>query len=102
MNRLSICQPPVVSTERPADELTFADRVAEPPRKRMQACSQDASCHFYFAPLHYEPNYSYPLIVWLHGPHNNELELKQIMPLVSMRNYVAAAPRGTAPSVRTK
>jgi phospholipase/carboxylesterase len=36
--------------------------------------------------------------VWLHGPHNNELELKQIMPLVSMRNYVAAAPRGTAPS----
>jgi phospholipase/carboxylesterase len=57
-----------------------------------------SECCFYFAPLHYEPNYSYPLIVWLHGPHNNELELKQIMPLVSMRNYVGAAPRATAAS----
>jgi phospholipase/carboxylesterase len=45
--------------------------------------------------LHYEPNYSYPLVVWLHGSHNNELELKQIMPYVSLRNYVGAAPRGT-------
>lgn len=48
-----------------------------------------------FAPLHYEPNYAYPLIVWLHGTASNEHELRQIMPLVSMRNYVAVAPRGT-------
>jgi phospholipase/carboxylesterase len=44
--------------------------------------------------LHYERNYSYPLLVWLHGPDNNELQLKQIMPLVSLRNYVGASPRG--------
>jgi predicted esterase len=37
-------------------------------------------------------------VVWLHGSHNNELQLKQIMPLVSLRNYVGAAPRGTAAS----
>ena len=43
--------------------------------------------------LHYERNYSYPLIVWLHGPDNNELQLKQIMPLISIRNYVGVAPR---------
>ena len=53
-------------------------------------------CCFFLAPLHYEPNYSYPLVVWLHGPHNNENQIKQIMPLVSLRNYVGAAPRGTA------
>lgn len=47
-----------------------------------------------FAPLHYEPNYPYPLLVWLHGPGNDERQLIRIMPLVSMRNYVAVAPRG--------
>lgn len=48
-----------------------------------------------FAPLHYEPNYAYPLLVWLHGASDDESQLKRIMPLVSMRNYVAVAPRGT-------
>jgi phospholipase/carboxylesterase len=48
-----------------------------------------------FAPLHYEANYAYPLLVWLHGPDDNEGQLKRVMPLISMRNYVAVAPRGT-------
>lgn len=47
-----------------------------------------------FAPLHYEPNYAYPLLVWLHGPCDNESQLKRVMPLISMRNYVAVGPRG--------
>lgn len=47
-----------------------------------------------FAPLHYEPNYAYPLVVWLHGPGNDEFQLMRIMPHISMRNYVAVAPRG--------
>ena len=51
--------------------------------------------HAVFAPLHYEPNYAYPLIIWLHGPDDNERQLQRIMPLVSMRNYVAVAPRAT-------
>lgn len=46
------------------------------------------------APLHYEPNYAYPLIVWLHGPGSDEREVKRIMPLVSLRNYVAVGLRG--------
>ncbi len=50
--------------------------------------------HALFGPLHYEPGYSYPLIVWLHGHGDNERQLLRIMPVVSMRNYVAAAPRG--------
>lgn len=52
------------------------------------------SPHAVFAPLHYEPNYAYPLLVWLHGPGDDERQLQRIMPLVSMRNYVAVAPRG--------
>lgn len=48
----------------------------------------------YFAPQHYEPNYAYPLLVWLHRPGADETELWDIMPLVSLRNYVAIALRG--------
>ena len=48
-----------------------------------------------FAPLHYERNYSYPLVVWLHGPGDDERQLRRVMPLVSMKNYVAVGPRGT-------
>jgi phospholipase/carboxylesterase len=53
--------------------------------------------HSLFAPLHYEPNYAYPLLIWLHGRGGNEGQLRRIMPLISMRNYVAAAPRGLSP-----
>jgi phospholipase/carboxylesterase len=48
----------------------------------------------FFGPKHYEPNYAYPLIVWLHGPGGDERQLVRIMPAVSLRNYVAVAPRG--------
>ena len=47
-----------------------------------------------FGPLHYEENYAYPLLVWLHGPADDETQLRRVMPLVSLRNYVAVAPRG--------
>jgi phospholipase/carboxylesterase len=51
-----------------------------------------------FAPLHYEAKYPYPLIIWLHNEGTDERQLMRIMPLVSIRNYVAAAPRGLAMS----
>ena len=51
--------------------------------------------HALFSPIHYEPGYAYPLIIWLHGQSSvAERQLMKIMPLVSMRNYVAVAPRG--------
>jgi phospholipase/carboxylesterase len=46
-------------------------------------------------PQHYERNYAYPLLVWLHDCGGSEQELKQIAPLVSLRNYVSLAVRGT-------
>jgi phospholipase/carboxylesterase len=48
-----------------------------------------------FGPERYEPRYDYPLIVWLHSCNSNEQELSQLMPNLSMQNYVACAPRGT-------
>ncbi len=54
-----------------------------------------------FTPLHYEPGYAYPLIVWLHGAADNEAQLRRIMPLTSTRNFVAVGPRGTHPDSAT-
>lgn len=48
----------------------------------------------FFVPLHYEPNYAYPLLVWLHGPDDDPTQLKRVMPHISLRNYVAVAPGG--------
>lgn len=53
------------------------------------------SAYALLAPMHYEANYAYPLVVWLHGPGDDEQQVKRVMPLVSMRNYVSVAPRGT-------
>lgn len=47
-----------------------------------------------FIPLHYEANYAYPLIVWLHGATGDESEINRVMPHISMRNYVGVSPRG--------
>jgi phospholipase/carboxylesterase len=53
------------------------------------------SSPLFFSPLHYESRYDYPLIVWLHGCGSSERELEELMPYISIRNYVAVAPRGT-------
>jgi phospholipase/carboxylesterase len=68
------------------------------PSNRLQSglfcpSSPDAT-YSLFMPIHYEPGYAYPLIVWLHGSGSDESQLSLIMPLVSMRNYVGVAPRG--------
>ena len=49
-----------------------------------------------FSPLHYEPKYAYPLIVWLHGSGESEVQLRRVMPAISLRNYASIAPRGDA------
>jgi phospholipase/carboxylesterase len=54
--------------------------------------------HCIFTPVHYERNYAYPLVVWLHGPDDDEHQVTRVMPLVSTRNYVAVGTRGTLPS----
>ncbi|MEN6452202.1 MAG: alpha/beta hydrolase-fold protein [Thermoguttaceae bacterium] len=49
--------------------------------------------HSLFAPIHYEPGYAYPLVVLLDGS-GDERQLRHLMPLLSLRNYVAVSPRG--------
>lgn len=68
-------------------ELDFA-RASLPAKTRL------THPHILFSPMHYEPKYAYPLLVWLHGTGGDERQLMRIMPIISMRNYVAIAPRG--------
>jgi phospholipase/carboxylesterase len=92
MNRL------VLDTERilPSDSLPW---ILEPHELTALDCRravrEEAAPHATFTPIHYEPGYAYPLLVWLHTDASNEHELRQVMPKVSMRNYVAVAPQGS-------
>ncbi len=54
-----------------------------------------ASGHCFFLPLHYVASYRYPLIVWLHSNGFNENQLDDVMPHISIRNYVGVGVRAT-------
>lgn len=73
-----------------------ASRASRERREPTRVASRLDQPHCLLAPLHYERNYAYPLLVWLHGEGGSERELKRIMPLVSLRNYVSLAVRGTS------
>jgi len=90
MNRIEIQR----QTQVRAPHVRAAMPAASVAAARCVALAGEAPCAL-FSPVHYEPNYSYPLIVWLHGPRDDERQLARIMPLVSMRNYLAVGPRGT-------
>ena len=68
-------------------ELDFA-------KASLPAKTQMTHPHILFSPMHYEPEYAYPLLIWLHGTGGDERQLMRIMPNISTRNYVAVAPRG--------
>ena len=84
MNRIALCDVPKSSNSPKKTELTFFNGARN--------CASD---HSLFVPLHYEPKYSYPVVIWLHGPADDEGQLKKIMPHVSMRNYFGISPSGT-------
>jgi phospholipase/carboxylesterase len=43
-------------------------------------------------PLHYEPKYAYPLVIWLNRDAFNPRNLSRFSNSLSLRNYVIAAP----------
>jgi phospholipase/carboxylesterase len=47
-----------------------------------------------FLPTGYEPNYPYPLLVFLHGHGGSEEQVLRLAPRLSRRNYIAIALRG--------
>ena len=75
---------------------SLASRTVERIRQRGHEFTPYAS----FGPMHYEPGYAYPLVIWLHGEMGDEREIRQVMPKISMRNFVGIAPRGTC-SIRS-
>jgi phospholipase/carboxylesterase len=87
MNRIQHCDAPQIIQ-------TFQKSHTVAGSTRQRTSSGSLPKHGVFVPLHYEANYAYPLIVWLHSPGEDPGQLKRIMPLVSMRNYVAISPCG--------
>lgn len=97
MNRSPLITQPT-SSIFPTKSPTYSHGV--PTSAWRSVSSPVVAAHCCFAPIYYEPDYAYPLIVWLHGPESNEEEVEKVMPLVSARNHVAIAPRGTRHSDR--
>ena len=75
----------------------LASRINPPSHQPAPSGDAPPAVEFAYAqyrPLHYEPNYAYPLVVFLHGPRGSERQLSQFMPELSERNYVGISPRG--------
>ncbi|GAB4133647.1 MAG: hypothetical protein Kow0040_16220 [Thermogutta sp.] len=73
----------------------FFSEASDPASERWSPAGRNART--VLAPLHYEPNYAYPLLIWLHGHGGcDERQLLYVMPLVNLQNFVAVAPRGFA------
>ncbi|MEL6107956.1 MAG: alpha/beta hydrolase-fold protein [Planctomycetota bacterium] len=73
--------------------VTEAFDAIEPVAKATDCSAPQA--HTVFVPMHYEPNYEYPLVVWLHSDGFNENQVCHVLPHVSTRNYLAVGVRAT-------
>ncbi len=92
MNRLppmmqQVVPPYLVAPSEPATALSLGS---------IERQAEHNTPHALFVPMHYEPNYAYPLLVWLHGSGDDERQLQRVMPLISLRNYAAVGPRGVS------
>src|SRR5207248_4849646 len=90
MNRFTSAQ--LTDAPRPHSSTKTQVRVQRP---LVRTAARLALPQCQMVPEHYEPNYAYPLLVWLHDSGGHEQQLREIMPLVSLRNYVSLAVRGT-------
>jgi phospholipase/carboxylesterase len=92
MNRIESATETLSSpTKIPAIPPSLSTRTMD----RIRLRGREITPHATFAPMHYEPGYAYPLVVWLHGALGDERQVRHVLPKVSLRNYVAIAPRGT-------
>lgn len=99
MNRLT--QPSTVNLPTPTP-YTITTPPAENLASLRQRLKRSNAGWQLFQPLHYEANYAYPLLVWLHDDGGDDRELHQVLPLVSLRNYAGLAIRGERPIGRGK
>lgn len=49
--------------------------------------------HSFFVPVKYEPNYNYPVVIWLHNNRSSQKQLTTVLPQMSLQNYLAAGVR---------
>jgi phospholipase/carboxylesterase len=99
MNRLSFWADEVKAASPPSsskNKRRLIKPVSPSVLRRRQAIAGDRRA--YFSPLHYEPNYAYPLLVWLPGAGGDQRQIHQVMPHISLRNYAAACVQGTRQS----
>ena len=88
MNRFQFRAASLVTASRTAGTLS--------PTDRLHASGVELDFPFrLFIPEHYEARYAYPVVIWLHSHASSHREIEQVMPSVSLRNYVGFAPRGT-------
>ncbi len=52
-----------------------------------------------FLPSGYEPNYPYPLLVFLHGHAGCEEQILELAPRLSRRNFICIGLRGPQPAI---
>ena len=98
MSRFEISLPwqKAPQTECKPDRSGFeVDSGDEPSGDFVDGARRLASPQTFFVPVHYEANYRYPLIVWLHSNGYNENQIDHVMPHISTRNYMATGVRGT-------
>jgi phospholipase/carboxylesterase len=78
-----------------SETLVLRSRGLQSPEKSLEQAPPRREAIRFFLPEHYEKGYAYPLVVWLHGAGESEDKLDEVLPELSLRNYVGVAPRGT-------
>ena len=106
---IALCQRKPWDTLAPANHAAPSEPAAEMDAALEVAVSGADSPWGHFAlpdespvhlPPHYEPNYAYPLIVWLHDAEWTARELLDLMPRISPQNYLGLAVEGLTPTNR--
>ena len=90
MNRIKLS--PLALDDLPESRQASQTTTASPIERSTRTANDECSI---FVPLHYEKNYAYPLIVWLHSDGESSEQLQKVMLEMGMRNFVGIAP--TAP-----
>ena len=88
MNRIKI-SPLATATK----SLTKGDSATEPSLLQLDKLTNRTDDFSLFVPMHYEKNYSYPLVVWMHSDGESSSEVHRVLPQASMRNFVGVAPQ---------
>lgn len=87
MNRIKISP---LATVAPNEKIEASHKSSFLSDKLAKRADED---WFSFVPMHYEKNYAYPLIVWLHPDGKKPNEIQRVIPQASIRNYVGIAPQ---------